>query len=214
MLRIQKRLLATAVAVGLWASVAASAATVSTEPMRVVPGLAIVGDGAASTIVREQTGISLTVHTHGLEAGVYTMWLLVWNHPENCQGDGCSPPPAGPDVPDSVVFGGNAVVGPSAKGYLGTRLNLGDASRVIGGAVQDGLTNATGAEIHAVLAFHGPVDDEIADAQFSTPNAGCDGPCPVVQGVPHRAGTDFLSMRLEALKQLLDRVARRNGLRP
>lgn len=215
MLSTKTRVLTGLMLVGALAAATAAAASVSTTPVLIVPELTPVGEGAASTIVRDQTGVSITIYTKNLDPGAYTVWLLVWNNPENCViPNDCSPTPLGPDVPDSVVYGTNGVVGANGNGYFGTRLNLADTSRVRGGALQEGLLDAMGAEVHAVMVSHGAVNGDLVDAQFFTPNGACDGACPAVQGAPHRPGPDELSNRLDALKQLIDRIARRNGLRP
>ena len=200
--------------VGLGGTAITSAQTVSTVPVRNLPALTVVGEGASSTIVRDPTGVSIVLYTKDLEPGAYTMWLLVWNKPEDCgTSNFCVPRPAGgPDSPESVLYGTNGVVGEDGIGYFGTRVNLGDTDRVTGGALREGLTNPMGAELHAVLSPHGPVNGEIADVQFFTPNGGCEGPCPDVQGAPHRAGNDALSMRLDALGKTLDLVARQVGV--
>ena len=217
MLRLNRRL--PLAAIGLMFSTGLHATSVSSHPMLAVPGFAPIGKRSVSTIVRTEDSITVTVHTD-LEPGAYSMWLLVWNHPEDCTAPGnCAPPPEGPDVPDSVVFATGVVVNSSGvagrRGNLGTRLEVGETSRVIAGAVQAGLTNPLGAEVHAVIADHGDVLPDLINAQLSTPNAGCGGPCPVIQGVPHRPGVaGDIMLQLESIKELLDRVAKRNGLRP
>jgi hypothetical protein len=183
--------------------------------MNVVPDLVPVGEGAVSTIIRNEQGVTITVHTTNLDPGPHTVWMLIWNAPENCAGEGpvaCSP---AVDTPESVAFGAGAIVGASGKGNFGFRLNMGDTSGVIGGAVQAGLTNPLGAEIHAVIADHGEIIPGEIQQQLSSPaDSGCGGPCPIVQGVAHVVGgQEDVGMQLKAIKQLLNRVANRSGIR-
>lgn len=199
--------------------VAADAATLSTVPMNNIPAGGPVGEGAVSTIVRDEQGVTITVHTKNLDPGPHTVWALVWNNPEECAGAGpltCAPPPFGADPPDSVIRGNGTIVGASGKGNFGFRINVGDTSEVIGGAVRAGLTDALGAEIHAAIADHGEIiPGEIADQLRNPGDSGCGGPCPIVQGAVHAPGApDAVGMQLDAIQELLQRVAVRNGLKP
>jgi len=200
-------------------TVASFGATLSTVQMNVVPTFVPVGDSAVSTIIRGDQGVTITIHTKNLDPGPHTVWVLMWNDPESCtgaQGLACSPPPFGPDPPDSVAFGAGGIVGASGKGNFGFRLNVGDTSGVIGGTVQAGLTDAAGAELHVIIADHGDIIPGMIQEQLSNPgDAGCGGPCPVVQGAVHAPGAeDAVGMQLTAIKELLNRVAARNGLKP
>ena len=70
------------------------------------------------------------------------------------------------------------IVGASGKGNFGFRINVGDTSDVVGGAVRAGLTDAMGAEIHVVIADHGEIiPGEIADHLRNPGDSGCGGPC-------------------------------------
>ena len=191
----------------------------STVPMNNLPAGTPVGEGAVSTIIRDNQGVTITIHTTNLDPGPHTAWVFVWNNPENCTAGGpvmCLPPPFGSDAPDSVLRGGGVIVGESGLGNFGIRINLGDTRDVIGGAVQAGLTNAMGAEIHVALADHGEIiPGEIADQLRNPGDSGCGGPCPVVQGVAHVPGAmDAVGMQLEAIENLLQRMAVRQGLKP
>lgn len=195
------------------------AATLSTVPMNNVPAFTPVGEGAVSTIIRDEQGVTITIHTTQLDPGPHTVWALVWNNPAACtgaQGLDCSPPPFGPDVPESVIRGNGGIVGASGKGNFGFRLNLGDTSNVIGGSAQAGLTDVLGAEIHVVIADHGEIIPNIIEEQLSNPgDAGCGGPCPIVQGAVHAPGVqDAMGMQLNTIQSLLERIAIRIGLKP
>ncbi len=189
-------------------------ATMSTIPMNEIPGFAPVGEGAVSTIIRDEQGVTILVHTKNLDPGPHTVWAFVWNSPENCQGEICMP--ANGDAPESVMRGNGAIVGASGKGNFGFRINIGDTSDVVGGAVRAGLTDPMGAEIHVTIADHGEIiPGEIADQLRNPGDSGCGGPCPIVQGAAHLPGAqDAVGMQLQAIRGLLERVAARNGLKP
>lgn len=194
-------------------------ASLSTVPMNDLQSGMPVGEGAVSTIIRDDQGVTLAIHTKNLDPGPHTVWAFVWNDPENCKGAGplnCAPPPFGMDPPESVFRGSGAIVGASGKGNFGFRINVGDTSEVIGGVVRAGLTDALGAEIHAVIADHGEIiPGEIAEQLSNPGDSGCGGDCPLVQGAVHSAGApDAIGMQLEAIQDLLGRVAVRNGLKP
>ena len=189
-------------------------ATMSTIPMLEIPGFAPVAEGAVSTIIRDEQGVTILIHTKNLDPGPHTVWAFVWNNPENCAGEVCMP--GAGDTPESVMRGNGAIVGASGKGNFGFRINMGDTSDVVGGAVRAGLTDPMGAEIHVTVADHGEIiPGEIADQLRNPGDSGCGGPCPIVQGAAHLPGApDANGMQLQAIQTLLERIAVRNGLRP
>jgi len=205
--------------VALGMTAVSSAATMSTVPMTIL-GQGPVGDGAVSTIIRDDRGVTIAVHTENLDPGPHTVWALVWNSPENCtSGNGdvtCIPPPNGSDPPESVMFGAGGIVGASGRGNFGFRINVGDTSDVRAGAVQAGLTDALGAEIHVIVVDHQEIIPGEIQEQLRNPgDSGCGGPCPVAQVAAHVPGADdAVGAQLEAIHALLGRLALRHGLNP
>ena len=198
----------------------ASATEVTTVPMNDLSTSLPVGDGSVSTIIRDPGGVTVTVHTT-LEPGAATVWLFIWNDPSICTNAGpprCSPPPAGgSDAPDSIVFATGNVVPQSGRGDFSFHLDVGDTQNVGGGTQQAGLTNALGADIHAIVRFHGAPLLEALDAQLTTLNGGCDvNPCALVQGAAHEGGApDEDSLTLQRTFDLVRRIAVRwSVLRP
>ena len=93
-------------------------------------------EGATASIHRNAAGVTINIHTVGLDAGhAYTVWLFE----VNCQS--CTGP---------IQLAGH-VVGGSGAGNFGGRLGINsDPAR----PVQDPL----GGDFHVVIADHGPLD--------------------------------------------------------
>jgi hypothetical protein len=138
--------------------------------------------GSVSSIVRTDTGVSITVGTSGLMPGhTYTIWWVIFNDPSLCF-DGPADGSFACGMGDLLLMGGAAegtlayasgnVVGRSGKGNFGASLQDGDTSGVIDGG--DGLTNPRGAEIHLVVRDHGPKNPEWMPDQIHTFGGGCD----------------------------------------
>ena len=54
-------------------TVTAFGAAPSTVPMNVIPTFVPVGDGAVSTIIRGDQGVTITIHTKDLDPGPHTV---------------------------------------------------------------------------------------------------------------------------------------------
>jgi len=159
--------------------------------------------GASTTLVRDVDGVTAAAIISDLEAGAaHTMWLLIFNDPSRCSNRPCAP--AKGDPPDSAVLAAGGVASSKGKASF--------AGQVAAGA-DSGLTNPLGAEIHVVIRSHGPAIAEMLEAQTTTLNGGCPpNKCANVQGSPHQPFTDDTTVRLDAMKKLLDRVARQIGV--
>jgi hypothetical protein len=133
----------------------------------------------SSTLVRTETGVSFTYKTEGLPPGqVVTVWVVVFNNPEHCATNPCTPADmANPDVNGDFLYGGGHVIGGSGRGNFGGHLQVGDTSgsglAEIGG-MATGLLYPETAEIHLALHSHGPaVPGLVLKAQLSTFLGGC-----------------------------------------
>ena len=204
-------------ALALLLGATASATTVTSRPL-INPATGAVIEGSSSTIDREPDGITVTAHTN-LPPGTYTMWLVIWNNPENCVGGEpgllCLPPPAGGvDVPDTVQLGSGNVAPDSGVVDFGARLVVGDTSGISGGRLRTGLTNPMGAEIHVVLRSHGPVILDMLSAQITTFGGACEvNTCADLQAAGHRPGVpDAHEMSLQQVKRIAERIASRLGI--
>jgi hypothetical protein len=140
------------------------------EPGVVVklPSLEIV-DTAQAQLVRNDNGAAVTIRTSMLTPGhAVTVWGFVWKNPGECEGS-CGSDDFGIAMVRHVA--GN-IVGGSGMSTFSGNIDVWDGSEV-----------PYDSEIHFVLVTHGSKDPGIIHEQLSTPNAGCGGPCPAVQGV-------------------------------
>ena len=121
-------------------------------------GLEDVGESSA---VRTDTGISVSVSADGLDPGVYTMWWVVWNNPEEClDAWACLEHDFGdPDIQVAVGYAGGVVVGSNGKAHVSAHLSEGET--LAGFPDEYGITPASSladsrhAEVHVVLRDHG-----------------------------------------------------------
>jgi hypothetical protein len=133
-----------------------------------------------STLVRTDSGVSFTYQTSSLPAGqVVTVWIVVFNNPENCSTHPCSAPAdvENPAVRADFLYGGGHVIGGSGRGNFGGHLPVGDASgsglAEIGGPPV-GLLNPLTAEVILALHSHGPAGSgQVLKAQLSSFLGGC-----------------------------------------
>jgi|SRR5215510_12049322 len=162
---------------------AAAATSRQTSPVNTTPDGFIMGPeipGAYATLVRNGNGITTNVHTFVGDAGAYTLWWIIYNHPEACNNPDndyqCEF-----DLPDIVV---NATGKISAGGNLNMSAWLGDGDGPFSGEVicpgfagpcpGPGLTNPEGALVLLVLRYHGPATPGIIPEQLTTYLAGPD----------------------------------------
>jgi hypothetical protein len=140
-----------------------------------------------SKLIRGRKGIYTRYRSNNLIAGhAYTLWLVIWNRPENCatpnqcnDGDFA----IADQVEVEVLFGGSGrVVGKNGKGTFYGRLKAGDVSESINdlfglppaGGLQKG--NTFPAEVHLVLRSHGPAIPGMIHEQISSYVGGCTDP--------------------------------------
>lgn len=142
-------------------------------------------DDASAQLVRGPDGVSMHVTTTGLEAGsAYTVWWIVFNHPEFCDNPiegltSCGEADLfSDDVGASVLYAAGHVVGASGQASFADGLKVGDLSGCQEpfagfGICRDGLTNPSGAEIHLVIRSHDDVIPSMMPAMIMTYAGGC-----------------------------------------
>ena len=148
--------------------------------------------GAISKITRTDKGITVSVKTT-VDPGAYTMWLLVWNEPENCHGNPAVPglrcvpgPPPYFDPPSCVLFGAGHVVGNNGKLNYTAHRKAWDATGDISGGCLNGLTNPRGADVHAAVRSHGEAIPGMIPEQIHTVGGACGmNACLEVQAAAH-----------------------------
>jgi hypothetical protein len=120
----------------------------------------------AATLIRTTTGISYSVSTSGLEPGASTVWIVIFNKPENCAagpGSCTASDLSNPTVQGSVVAGSGHIG--SADGIANFVGSLDEGTPPTGIQVNvplgtvDGLQDSLQAEIHLVVRAHGAIDD-------------------------------------------------------
>ncbi len=113
---------------------------------------------ARSALATNDDGARWRLTTSSLPSDhTVTVWLVIFNHPENCThgeavlrcGPGDLPPFGGSDAAvTSVVFGAGRHVGSSGRATFAGRLPAGDDDQALFGP---GLVNPTGADIHLLV---------------------------------------------------------------
>jgi hypothetical protein len=134
-----------------------------------------------SQLVRTANGVSFTYHTPSLPPGqVVTLWVIVFNNPENCATRPCTAPAdVNPAVQGDFLYGGGHVIGGDGRGNFGGHLPVGDPSG--SGLIElgfpemaVGLLNPLTAEIGLALHSHGPArSGQMLKAQLSSFLGGC-----------------------------------------
>lgn len=145
-------------------------------------------DGAQ--MVRQTNGIAVSVkmptpepgsylYPTGTEPGhpeVFTLWMFVFNHPENCATPGeCGP---GDMTNPAVEFGVYNPAGHVASDgtlTLTGRVGVGDTAAAPPGITPHDLSNPAGAEVHLAVTSHGALDPATLPGEFRRPtgSGGC-----------------------------------------
>lgn len=141
-----------------------------------------------SRLIRDARSLRTRLTTSGLTPGnVVTLWWVVFNHPEECDG-GCGEPDLfDSDVEPACLFGGGTIVNDNGDATFVNRLRVGEERNScieFFGGTDHGLSNPEGAEVHFVVRSHGPRIPGKVDEQRSSFDGGCE--------VFHEAGTEDL----------------------
>lgn len=147
----------------------------------------------AATLTRTHKDINFRIYTSGLAPGAYTVWIVIFNKPENCTGPCNGPDLGNPAVEGSIVYGTGNMVGPDGLGNFYGSLKEGSPPAGIQmnvpAGLADGLKNSEKAEIHLVVRTHGAVrSDGTAVTQLTTFESSCaPGVCSEPQAVVFEA---------------------------
>jgi len=137
--------------------------------------------GAKATYTNGADAVAFTVDAKQLEERHgYTIWLMVFNHPENCLG---SDAPEGllcgqqdhfnPAAMFSVMYGTGKWANGAAVRFEGTRQANTPLDIPPDVWLGVGLVNPGGAEVHLRVRDHGPPQGSNADDQVRTIGGGC-----------------------------------------
>ena len=181
------------------------AATLVAAPVQAAPAIHQVSNvaqfmtptlvpGASATLVRNDTGVGMTLHTSGLTPGdAVTVWWVIFNNPQYCThgmfGARCG-------VGDLIVFGGDPrvdssllyaaghVIGADGVGNYGGRLREGELTRdtVFGPGIVDSRT----ADVHLVVHDHGPAQPGIVNDEIHSFGV-CNPTCTDIQAAAFEA---------------------------
>jgi hypothetical protein len=152
-------------------------ARVSVEPIVKIMGGVVVPGG--TILVRTRDGVFATIHASGLKEGfVYTAWFAIFQNPEFCATDPCTPADAtNPAVETSILNIGGQLIGADGAATFGGFRAVGDVTASGGppGTPNVGLLRPFEAQIHLAVRTHGAAsgDPAVFQAQLSTFNGGC-----------------------------------------
>ena len=161
-------------------SVTAQGASQETTPVYTTPDGFLLGSpvpGAYARLLRNESGITTNVNTFVTAPGAYTVWWVVFNHPQACTTYLCTY-----DEPDLVIGATGHPVSASGVANLSARLSVGGPynNEIIYEGPDGKLTNPKGALITLVIRYHGTELTGGGSKQFRRFLAGCpDGgpPC-------------------------------------
>lgn len=171
---------------------ALSKAGASTSAVYTFAGMEEVG---TSQLLRTDDGVSFKLQTTELVPGtVVTLWMVIFNNPEDCTAPCDMDDLANPHAMADVVYASGRVIGGSGKANYAGHRSEGDNSGSIFpdwlGLPSPGLIDARKAEIHFIVHSHGPKIPGLTSEMLHSFNAGC-GPIfdPAFPEVPEELGT-------------------------
>lgn len=145
-------------------------------------------------LYRQRNVIGIKMYTSGLIPGhTYTLWWVVYNHPENCENSPCGGADnANPEVMRELLYATGKVVRRGGRGFFRAILRKGDTSGSINSELNlpefGGLLNPQTAEVHMVVRSHGPIIEGLVEEQIGTFNGGCTTSLPSFTEIPDEEG--------------------------
>lgn len=130
-------------------------------------------------LLRTDDTVRTRARLSGIEPGVYTLWWVVWNAPENCETPfACTDTDLfDREVEVAIGYGGGRLVEHSGRLNLAASLREGDElagfPTEFGIPLADDMDDARRAEIHLVIRSHGEKIAGLVDEMLHTFNAGC-----------------------------------------
>ena len=134
----------------------------------------------SSTLYRTDNTITATLETTGLIAGhAYTLWVLVFNQPENCGGSPCALSDLKNVPAKAEMLGGSGLVADmNGKGTFSCNIMENDGTSSINDSLGmpidvGGIWDAQTAEVHLIVRSHGPAISGQVIEQISSYGGGC-----------------------------------------
>ena len=166
-------------------------AAVSTSAVFTLADGAEIAD-ASSKLTRDDDSVAVRVDTSHLDPAAYTLWWVVFNHPEFCSGPCDGADLFDPAVQAAAMYADGMVVEDDGIGHFMAHLEEGVTDGVpeelagLPGA-DHGLMDARKAEVQLVIHSHGTASDDpdVRHEQISTFNGGCNPECFDVQAAVH-----------------------------
>lgn len=165
-------------ALGIWTGTAEhTSAEAITKPMTWTPDSGMQSgpvDGTTAVLEKGPFGVAMAIKSSGLTSGdVVTVWWVVIQNPDVCEGETCTPL-------ETMVDGelSDSVVSLAASGIVAEDGTISLAGYLPKGDVEGNFFNTTfhspeAAEYHLPIHNHGPLDPEIAQEMLSSFRAGC-----------------------------------------
>lgn len=131
-----------------------------------------------SSLLRNRNGVHSWIETGELEPGhAITIWLVIFNAPENCTGPCDMADLFDLNTLPDAVWAGGTVVGKSGRVRVVGHVRKGDLSGTTNppfGFPPIGLIEPMRAELHLVVKTHGPVIPGLEREMTTTYGGGCD----------------------------------------
>lgn len=163
-------------------------ASSSAEAKQGPPGATLSTSPVLTFAATEEVGISRLVRTDGAIATktnttdlvprhVTTLWWVIFNNPDECDGDCGEPDLFNPDVEASCPFADGSIVGGNGHARFQDLLKVGEdrnSCLEFFGAEDHGLLDPEGAEVHVVVRSHGPPIPGMVPEMRSTFAGACE----------------------------------------
>ncbi|NIW44751.1 MAG: hypothetical protein GWN30_08305 [Gammaproteobacteria bacterium] len=146
-------------------------------------------------IYRNDRGITAQGMASGVAPGVYTMWWVVWNAPENCNtAYACLEPDLfNSEVRVAIGYAGGAMTDKNGNFMISAHLSEGETLtgfpypefQALGLQLNDTtMIDSRHAEIHLVFRYHGIVEPMLLSTAMHTFNGGCEYTIPISGSEP------------------------------
>ena len=140
--------------------------------------------GGAATLLRGRNRLDMHVTTSGLNPNSsFSVWWVIFNNPEACDGPCNGPDLANPDVRGAVFWAAGFVTGADGTGYASGYVAAGALPEGVDVETGSGLRrgNGLGAEVHIVVRTHGMINLGHVHEQIGTFGGACNPTCANVQ---------------------------------